>query len=59
MNAHGSWPNLALMLGMEKDASLTQQFFEFVRRYRLFPGKMLRVRAMRFIAPTGIRTFGS
>jgi len=40
MNAHGSWPNLALMLGMEKDASLTQQFFEFVRRYRLFPGKM-------------------
>ena len=40
MNAHGSWPNLALMLGMEKDASLTEQFFEFVRRYRLFPGKM-------------------
>src|SRR5262249_60191155 len=41
MNAHGSWPNLALMLGMEKNASLTQQFFEFVRRYRLFPGKMI------------------
>jgi UbiD family decarboxylase len=40
MNVHGSWPNLALMLGMEKDASLSQQFFEFVRRYEQFPGKM-------------------
>ena len=40
MNVHGSWPNLALMLGMEKDASLNQQFFEFVRRYQQFPGKM-------------------
>lgn len=40
MNAHGSWPNLALMLGMEKDSSLNQQFFEFIRRYEQFPGKM-------------------
>ena len=40
MNAHGSWPNLALMMGMEKNASLNQQFFEFIRRYEQFPGKM-------------------
>src|SRR3954451_15219278 len=38
MNAHGSWPNLALMMGMEKNASLNQHFFEFVRRYEQFPG---------------------
>ena len=40
LNVHGSWPNLALMLGMDKDASLNQQFFEFVRRYQQYPGKM-------------------
>jgi vanillate/4-hydroxybenzoate decarboxylase subunit C len=40
LNVHGSWPNLALMLGMEKGCSLNQQFFEFVRRYEQFPGKM-------------------
>ena len=40
MNVHGSWPNLALMLGMQREASLSQQFFEFVRRYGQFPGKM-------------------
>jgi vanillate/4-hydroxybenzoate decarboxylase subunit C len=40
LNVHGSWPNLALMLGMAKDASLNEQFFEFVRRYEQFPGEM-------------------
>jgi vanillate/4-hydroxybenzoate decarboxylase subunit C len=40
LNVHGSWPNLALMLGMDRHASLSQQFFEFVRRYEQFPGKM-------------------
>ena len=40
LNVHGSWPNLALMLGIGKDATLNQQFFEFVRRYEQFPGKM-------------------
>ena len=38
MNVHGPWLNLALMLGMEKDASLRQQFFEFVRRYEQYMG---------------------
>jgi vanillate/4-hydroxybenzoate decarboxylase subunit C len=39
LNVHGSSTNLALMLGME-DASLREQFFEFVRRYEQFPGEM-------------------
>lgn len=38
MNAHGSWPNHALMLGMDKETSPRDQFFEFVRRYQQFPG---------------------
>jgi UbiD family decarboxylase len=40
MNVHGSWPNLALVLGMPKDSTLNQQFFEFIRRYQQFPGTM-------------------
>ena len=43
MNAHGSWPNHAIALGMDKDASLKEQFFEFVRRFKLFPGEIERV----------------
>ena len=43
MNAHGSWPNHAVALGMDKDASLKEQFFEFVRRFKLFPGEIERV----------------
>jgi vanillate/4-hydroxybenzoate decarboxylase subunit C len=42
LNVHGSWTNQALMLGMEKDAPLREQFFEFVRRYEQFPGEMER-----------------
>ena len=30
MNVHGSWPNHALALGMDKDAGLKERFFEFV-----------------------------
>lgn len=43
VNTHGSWPNHALALGMDKTASLKAQFFEFVRRFELFPGEMQRV----------------
>jgi 3-polyprenyl-4-hydroxybenzoate decarboxylase len=43
MNVHGSWPNHALALGMDKDAPLRDQFFEFVRRYRQYPGELERV----------------
>ncbi len=43
MNVHGSWPNHALALGMDKDTPLRDQFFEFVRRFKLFPGELERV----------------
>jgi vanillate/4-hydroxybenzoate decarboxylase subunit C len=40
MNVHGSWPNHALALGLDKGTGLRDQFFEFVRRFRLFPGEL-------------------
>jgi UbiD family decarboxylase len=43
MNVHGSWPNHALALGMNKDAPLREQFFEFVRRFQRYPGEMEHV----------------
>jgi UbiD family decarboxylase len=43
LNVHGSWSNHALALGMEKDASMRDQFFEFVRRFQLYPGALERV----------------
>ena len=43
LNVHGSWPNQALALGMDRDASLRDLFFEFVRRYQQYPGEMERV----------------
>src|SRR3954469_7830119 len=38
MNVHGSWANHALLLGMDKDSSIRDQFFEFARRYQQYPG---------------------
>jgi UbiD family decarboxylase len=43
MNVHGSWPNHALVLGMDKKAPLREQFFEFVRRFQQYPGEVERV----------------
>jgi vanillate/4-hydroxybenzoate decarboxylase subunit C len=43
MNVHGSWPNHALALGMQKDATLRDQFYAFVKRYQQYPGKLERV----------------
>jgi vanillate/4-hydroxybenzoate decarboxylase subunit C len=43
MNVHGSWPNHALALGMDKKAPLREQFFEFVRRFQQYPGDLERV----------------
>jgi UbiD family decarboxylase len=42
-NVHGSWANHALALGMDPDASIRDQFLEFVRRYRMYPGQLERV----------------
>jgi len=36
-NVHGSWQNHALMLGMPKDATIKEQFFELNRRWDKFP----------------------
>src|ERR1044071_951910 len=43
MNVHGSWANHALALGMDKDTSVREQFFEFVRRFEQYPGRLERV----------------
>lgn len=43
MNVHGSWPNHALALGLDKETSLRDQFFEFVKRFKQFPGELDRV----------------
>lgn len=36
-NVHGSWRNHALMLGLAKDTSIKEQFFELNRRWDKFP----------------------
>jgi vanillate/4-hydroxybenzoate decarboxylase subunit C len=43
MNVHGSWPNQALALGMDKGTSIRDQFFEFVHRYQQYPGALEHV----------------
>ncbi|WP_026962995.1 non-oxidative hydroxyarylic acid decarboxylases subunit C [Alicyclobacillus herbarius] len=37
MNITGSWSNHALMLGLPKNTSVKEQFFEFARRFDRFP----------------------
>jgi UbiD family decarboxylase len=38
LNVHGAWTNHALVLGMDKDTPVRDQFFEFVRRYQQYTG---------------------
>jgi UbiD family decarboxylase len=40
LNVHGSWPNHALALGMDRDTPIRDQFFEFVRGYQQYPGTL-------------------
>ncbi|RCG30857.1 UbiD family decarboxylase [Sphaerisporangium album] len=42
LNLVGSWPNHALMLGLDKDTAIKDQFFEFARRWEAFPGPVER-----------------
>ncbi|TJZ94353.1 non-oxidative hydroxyarylic acid decarboxylases subunit C [Actinacidiphila oryziradicis] len=42
LNVVGSWPNHALMLGLDKDTPVKDQFFEFARRWDAFPGPVER-----------------
>lgn len=37
LNVQGSWANHALMLGMTKDASIKEQFFELDRKWQDYP----------------------
>jgi 4-hydroxybenzoate decarboxylase len=41
-NVHGSWSNHALAMDMPKDSDARAQFFNFVKRYENFPGKVER-----------------
>jgi vanillate/4-hydroxybenzoate decarboxylase subunit C len=43
MNVQGSWANHALAMGLPQDTAIRDQFFEFVRRYRMYPGQLERV----------------
>ncbi|HMM19352.1 MAG TPA: non-oxidative hydroxyarylic acid decarboxylases subunit C [Selenomonadales bacterium] len=43
VNVHGSWANHALMLGMAKNTSIKEQFYELDRRWSKFPVKPRRV----------------
>ncbi|MCW2888196.1 MAG: vanillate/4-hydroxybenzoate decarboxylase subunit [Streptosporangiaceae bacterium] len=42
LNVVGSWPNHALMLGLDKDTSVKDQFFRFADRWDAFPGPIER-----------------
>ncbi|MCW2901120.1 MAG: bsdC, partial [Streptosporangiaceae bacterium] len=42
LNVVGSWPNHALMLGLDKDTPVKDQFFEFAGRWDAFPGPIER-----------------
>ncbi|WP_188698688.1 non-oxidative hydroxyarylic acid decarboxylases subunit C, partial [Pullulanibacillus camelliae] len=42
MNVMGSWPNHAIMMGMPKNTPIKEQFFEFAKRYKQFPGAIQR-----------------
>ena len=44
MNVHGSWPNHALALGMDRDAPPRDQFHRFVDGYTKYPGEFRRVK---------------
>ena len=37
LNVHGSWCNHALMLGMPKNTSVKEQFFELNKRWEQYP----------------------
>lgn len=43
MNVHGSWPNHALALGLDKEAPPRDQFLEFARLFQQYPGELERL----------------
>jgi UbiD family decarboxylase len=43
LNVHGSWANYAIMMGMPKNTSLKEMFYELARRWDRYPGEVKRV----------------
>lgn len=43
LNVHGSWANHALMMGMDKTASVKEQFHELSCRWRNYPGELRHI----------------
>jgi len=39
LNAHGSWANHAIMLGMKKDATIKEQFYNLDEKWDKYPGE--------------------
>lgn len=44
LNVHGSWANHALMLGLPKNTSVKEQYFELNRRWSKYPGEIQHVK---------------
>jgi len=40
LNVHGSWANHALMLGMDKTATVKEQFFNLLEKWDRYPGEV-------------------
>ncbi len=40
LNVHGSWANIALMMGLDKNTSVQNQFFNFLEAWDKYPGEI-------------------
>ncbi|NQS75110.1 MAG: UbiD family decarboxylase [Peptococcaceae bacterium] len=43
MNVHGSWANIALMMGLDKDTPVKDQFFNFLEAWDRYPGEIKNI----------------
>jgi len=39
LNVHGSWANIALMMGLDKNTPVKEQFFNFLDKWDRYPGE--------------------
>ena len=40
LNVHGSWANIALMMGLDKNTPVRDQFFNFLDKWENYPGEV-------------------
>ncbi len=40
LNVHGSWANIALMMGLDKNTGVKEQFFSFLDKWDRYPGEI-------------------